>query len=117
MSYACIPIPITAILEKGSGHSPLEGISPFPPPDRLCLGNSFHPRPGGLSETGFPSDMCVHVLAVRKSWQKSGWHFSIYKGSWALHNGGEWHSHPQWQAHKSAWVKLVCPEASPQGEL
>ena len=42
----CIPLYfptlIKAMLEKGSGHSPLEGIAtPFPTRTRLCLGLLF----------------------------------------------------------------------------
>ena len=51
-----LPIPIKAILEKGSGLSPLEGITtPFSPGTDCVQNDSFHPRLGELGGRGFCS--------------------------------------------------------------
>ena len=58
-----IRIPIKAVLEKVSGHSPLEGIStPFPTGTTDCVqDDSFHPGPG-LQGTGYPSPGNVNAF-------------------------------------------------------
>ena len=65
MSYASMlyipahPIPIKAILEKGLGLSPLEGITtPFPTRTTDCVRTTYsHPWPGELCGMEHPIDI------------------------------------------------------------
>ena len=97
MSYACIylqiPFPIKAIWEKGSGHSPLEGITtPFlSRATRLCLGRliSHLWRMGGC----FSYILLYFIYLLLVLWNLLAWYWFTKPNRFQEYNSLKHHGH------------------------